>query len=109
MAAQTPEVSIDHALAMSRAERLQQVLQQSLQPEHLVVLDESAAHAGHAGAGPLGFGTHLRVQIGMQQWPVQSRLARHRLVYDAASVFIQEGLHALAIEITEPNSAPASH
>ena len=109
MPAPTPAIAIEHAQASSRAERLQQVLQQTLQPEHLVVLDESAAHVGHAGAGPHGFGTHLRVQIGMHQWPVQSRLARHRLVYDAASAFIQEGLHALAIEITEPDSASASH
>jgi BolA family transcriptional regulator, general stress-responsive regulator len=108
MTAQAPELPSEVALAMSRADRLQQALQESLQPDHLRVLDESAEHAGHAGAGPHGFGTHLRVQIGMQQWPVQSRVARHRLVYDAASAFIQEGLHALAIEITAPQPAPDS-
>jgi BolA protein len=36
-----------------------------------------------------------------------SRVARHRLVYDALQDFIAQGLHALAIETEDPpNTTP---
>jgi BolA protein len=65
------------------------------------VLDESAAHAGHVGANGSGTGTHFRVRIGGAQFLGVSRVARHRLVYDALQDFIDQGLHALAIEVIE--------
>ena len=70
-----------------------------LQPTELEVLDESAAHAGHSGANGLGFGTHFRVRIAAPGFAGLSRVARHRLVYDALQKFTDAGLHALAIEI----------
>lgn len=109
MTAPSPQTLDPRAAALSRAQRLAEALAATLQPDHLQVLDESAAHAGHVGAGPHAAGTHLRVRIGMNHWPVPSRLARHRLVYDAASAFIDEGLHALAIEIVSPHAAPVNH
>ena len=72
-----------------------------LAPTHLEVLDESAAHAGHTGANAEGFGTHFRVRIASPLFTGKSRVARHRLVYDALQNFIDNGLHALAIEIIE--------
>jgi BolA protein len=63
------------------------------------VLDESAAHAGHAGANEQGFGSHFRVRIASPAFAGKSRVACHRLVYDAMQNFIDQGLHALAIEI----------
>ncbi|MEO8387546.1 MAG: BolA family protein [Polaromonas sp.] len=80
---------------------IEQQLQASLQPTQLEVLDESAAHAGHAGANEQGFGTHFRVRIASPAFAGKSRVARHRLVYDAMQNFIDQGLHALAIEIIE--------
>ncbi len=76
-------------------------LQNRLQPDVLEVLDESAAHAGHVGANDSGSGTHFRVRIGGAQFQGVSRVARHRLVYDALQDFIDQGLHALAIEVIE--------
>jgi BolA protein len=70
-----------------------------LAPTQLEVLDESAAHAGHAGANGLGYGTHFRVRIASPAFAGLSRVAAHRLVYDALKTFIDDGLHALAIEI----------
>jgi BolA protein len=70
-------------------------------PRWLEVLDESAAHAGHAGANAEGFGTHFRIRIASPLFTGKSRVARHRLVYDALQNFIDQGLHALAIEIIE--------
>ncbi|MEO8021243.1 BolA family protein [Polaromonas sp.] len=72
-----------------------------LQPTRLEVLDESAAHAGHAGANAQGFGSHFRVRIASPAFAGKSRVACHRLVYDALQNFIDQGLHALAIEIIE--------
>ena len=83
-------------------------LQERLAPAYLEVLDESAAHAGHAGAHPSGRGTHFRVRLGGDAWARLTRVERHRLVYDALQDFLDRGLHALAIEIvpvlTESNS-----
>ncbi|WP_198969124.1 BolA family protein [Xylophilus sp. ASV27] len=80
------------------AEGLHQRLTQVLTPTRLEVLDESAAHAGHAGANGTGFGTHFRVRIAAPAFAGKPRVAQHRLVYDALRDFIDQGVHALAIE-----------
>ncbi len=81
--------------------RIEEQLRARLSPTHLEVIDESALHAGHAGANAQGFGSHFRVRIAGPVFAGKSRVARHRLVYDAMQNFIDEGLHALAIEIIE--------
>ncbi len=73
-------------------------LRQRLSPSTLEVLDESAQHAGHAGANSSGAGTHFRVRIASPFFTGKSRVARHRLVYDALQEFMAAGVHALAIE-----------
>ena len=80
---------------------LEQQLSARLQPTHLEVIDESAEHAGHMGANAEGFGTHFRVRIASPAFTGKSRVARHRLVYDALQNFIDQGLHALAIEVID--------
>lgn len=91
------------------ATQLEQRLRERLAPTRLEVLDESHQHNGHAGANDTGFGTHFRVRIASQQFTGKSRVARHRLVYDALQDFIAQGLHALAIETEETNpGAPAA-
>ena len=80
------------------AQALQRRLQDTLQPTRLEVIDESSAHAGHAGANGTGFGTHFRVRIDSPLFVGKSRLSRHRLVYDALRDFLDGGVHALAIE-----------
>ena len=81
------------------APALEARLREALAPTWLEVIDESAAHAGHAGANGLGYGTHFRVRIGGPAFAGRSRVAQHRLVYDALQKFTDAGLHALAIEI----------
>jgi BolA protein len=83
---------------LPRAEELRARLEQQLNPGWLEVIDESADHAGHAGAGTQGYGTHFRVKLSSPRFKGLSRIARHRLVYDALREFIDRGLHALAIE-----------
>ena len=84
-----------------RTQDIERQLKEWLQPTHLEVLDESAAHAGHSGANAEGYGSHFRVRIASPLFAGQSRVARHQLVYDALQNFIDGGLHALAIEIIE--------
>jgi BolA protein len=80
------------------AEDLRLRLVELLQPTRIEVIDESAAHAGHAGADGTGSGTHFRVRIASPLFDGRSKVARHRLVYDALRDFLDRGLHALAIE-----------
>jgi BolA protein len=80
------------------ADQMAAALRQRLQPTDLEVTDESRLHAGHAGANGSGSGTHFRVRIASPLFTGQSRVARHRLVYDALQTFIDQGVHAIAIE-----------
>ncbi len=84
-----------------RTAAIEEQLSIRLQPTQLEVIDESAAHAGHSGANAEGFGSHFRIRIASPAFAGKSRVARHRLVYDALQDFIAQGLHALAIEIIE--------
>lgn len=81
------------------ADNLALRLREKLGPTQLEVLDESAAHAGHAGSNGSAFGTHFRVRIASPLFTGKPRVARHRLVYDALQEFIELGVHAIAIEV----------
>ncbi len=83
----------------SIAEQMHRQLAQTLSTTALEVIDESAAHAGHAGSNGTDFGTHFRVRIASPFFTGKSRVAQRRLVYDALQEFIDQGVHALAIEI----------
>lgn len=81
-------------------------LQQALQTSDVQVLDESAAHAGHSG-NPSGLhGTHMRVCLSSPLFAGKTRVAQHRLVYDACQPFLARGLHALAIEVKTTSADP---
>jgi BolA protein len=89
------------------ADQLRERLMARLAPTRLEVLDESHQHSGHAGSNGSGFGTHFRVRVASHLFTGLSRVARHRLVYDALQDFIAQGLHALAIETeNSPNTPP---
>ena len=84
--------------AVSAAE-LDAALRAVLQPQSLVVQDDSHLHAGHAGARE---GRHFSVRVVSERFTGLSRLMRHRLVYDAAAPLMARGIHALAIETRAP-------
>lgn len=87
------------ALPAISAENMAAALQARLAPTQLEVLDESYQHAGHAGANASGVGTHFRIRIACADFDGKTRVARHRLVYDALQDFIDQGVHAIAIEV----------
>jgi len=79
---------------------------QSLSPTRLDLEDESARHAGHAGAAP-GGNTHWRLRIESTAFAGKPTLARHRMVYQALGDLMQHPIHALAISARSPGEVDA--
>jgi BolA protein len=73
----------------------------ALEPTHLEVIDDSAAHAGHAGARDGG--GHYRVLIVSPRFADLATMARHRLVYDALGKLMDGAIHALSITARTPS------
>ena len=76
----------------------------ALHPTQLQVIDESAAHAGHAGARP-GGETHFRVVVEAPAFAGLGRIARQRLIHAALAAELAAGVHALAISTRAPGEA----
>ena len=76
-------------------------LQTAFQPLHLTVTDDSAQHAGHAGA-PAGGGSHFSVTIVSERFQGLSNLKRHQMVYKTLGNQFKDGLHALALQTFTP-------
>jgi BolA protein len=79
-----------------RVDRIQALLESAFEPESLSVEDDSARHAGHAGAKS-GLG-HFNVSIVSAHFNGMKMLARHRAVYAALDDMMQTDIHALSIE-----------
>jgi len=75
-------------------------LAERLEPAVLELVDDSAAHAGHAGARE---GAHFNLRIVSAKFAGLPRISRHRLVYDALRPWMAEGVHALAIDARTPD------
>ncbi|HEX2012278.1 MAG TPA: BolA family protein [Roseateles sp.] len=84
---------------MSLLTDIESRLRAALQPTALELRDDSAQHAGHAGARE---GGHFHVLIVSERFRDLPRVARHRLVYDALAELMQRGIHALAIDARTP-------
>lgn len=82
--------------ASERADAIRARLEADLQPESMVVEDESHLHAGHAGARD-GRG-HFRVSIVAAAFNGKPMLTRHRMIYASMGDLMQTDIHALAIE-----------
>jgi BolA protein len=78
----------------TRLERLRAALQ-SLEPATLEIRDDSAQHAGHAGARE---GGHFHVVIAARAFAGVSAVERHRMVYAAAAELMGRDIHALSID-----------
>ena len=80
----------------------------ALEPVALEVIDDSAAHRGHPGAA--SGGGHYRLRLISGRFSGQSKLARHRLVYDLLADLMQREIHALTMNLMAPGeveSAPS--
>ena len=86
---------------MSDTVALLQTALQALQPEHLEIEDDSAAHAGHAGAR--SGGGHYNLLIVSSRFAGLGCVARHRLVYTTLGDLMKTKVHALAIRALTPD------
>lgn len=78
----------------------------ALAPSRLELLDESAKHAGHAGAAP-GGNTHWKLTIVSAAFAGKPTVARHRMIYQALGELMQQPIHALAISAKAPGEPGA--
>ena len=81
------------------ATQLESLLRRALAPRELILRDDSAAHAGHAGARE---GGHFAVRIVSSRFAGLKPLQRHRLVYAAAAPLLPGRIHALQITALTP-------
>jgi len=79
---------------------LRGALQAALAPSSLEIIDDSARHAGHAGARS---GGHFRVSLVAEAFRGRSALERHRLVYAALAPLMAGRVHALNISARSPD------
>jgi len=88
----------------NRLARIESVLRDRFAPTILRVEDDSAKHAGHAGARP-GGETHYSVLLVSDRFRAVGRVDRHRLVNEALADEFGAGLHALALILRAPGEA----
>ena len=92
-------------MSAETAARIHTILAERLSPQQLEILDDSALHAGHAGARDGG--GHYRVFIVSEAFEGCSRVLRQRMIYDALGDMMKRDVHALsirALSATEANS-----
>ena len=87
--------------AATRPERIRALLTAALQPSLLELTDESALHAGHAGAA--SGGGHYNLKIVSPRFEGLRLVMRHRLVYDSVHDMMHTEIHALAITALAPS------
>lgn len=83
------------------AEKIKQALTEVLKPELLEIIDNSAAHAGHAGAR--SGGGHYHVTIVADIFEGKSLVQRHQLIYQALGDLMKQQIHALGINALSPS------
>ena len=82
-------------------EQIEMQLRNNLPVAAIEIQDDSAAHAGHAGAA--SGGGHFHVKITSLAFEGLGKVARHRLVYDHLRGWMPHGIHALVIEARTPS------
>jgi BolA protein len=87
--------------APTRPERIRALLTASLEPTLLELSDDSALHAGHAGAA--SGGGHYSLRIVSPRFEGLRLVMRHRLVYDSVHDMMHKEIHALAITALAPS------
>jgi stress-induced morphogen len=89
----------------TRADRIRSALTKAFAPTLLLVQDDSAQHAGHAGAQP-GGQTHYAVLMVAAAFAGMNRVARSRAVHATLGEEFGPpevgGMHALALTLRTP-------
>ena len=90
-------------MTAERVEMIRERLTNNLHPTELDIVDESARHAGHAGAA--SGGGHFIVNISASVFKDKTLIQRHRLVYDAVDDIMHSEIHALSIQAKAPDES----
>jgi BolA protein len=90
-------------MTAERVEMIRERLTNNLHPTELDIVDESARHAGHAGAA--SGGGHFIVNISASVFKDKTLIQRHRLVYDAVDDIMHSEIHALSIQAKTPDES----
>ncbi len=90
---------------MDRIALIERRLRAALDPQHLEIEDESARHAGHAGAR--SGGGHYRLTIVSPHFVGADPVGRHRLIYQALGEAMGREIHALSIRAYTPDEFPS--
>lgn len=69
-------------------------------PVKVDIIDDSALHAGHAGAKD---GGHYRLLIVSSAFDNKSTVMRHRMIYEAIGELMRSKIHALSIRALSPD------
>ncbi len=88
-----------------RRTRIEEALTEAFAPVSLKVTDDSAKHAGHAGASPEGE-THYSVEIVAEAFEGLSRVQVQRTIMMVLQKEFDTGLHALALKASAPAANP---
>ncbi|MEM9738927.1 MAG: BolA/IbaG family iron-sulfur metabolism protein [Pseudomonadota bacterium] len=88
----------------NRTDRIREKLEDAFTPEILEITDDSARHAGHAGAAP-GGETHYNVTIVSQAFDGLSRVQVQRTIHMVLAQEFETGLHALSLKASSPSSS----
>lgn len=88
-------------MVMKKTDIIRAKLETAIAPLQLKIADESAKHAGHAGARA-GGETHFRIEIVAEKFNGLTSIARHRMVNEALKDLFSDGLHALEIQAKSP-------
>ncbi|MDT4332654.1 BolA family protein [Methylomonas sp. MED-D] len=80
-------------------DNIRQKLEATFQPDLIEIIDQSAAHAGHAGNQG---GGHFYVTLVSTAFDGKSLVQRHQLVYQALGDMMKDEIHALGINALTP-------
>jgi BolA protein len=85
---------------MDRRLHIEERLRDALAAAHVEVVEESALHAGHAGAK--AGGGHFHALVVSDRFEGKSRLERQRFVYAALADEMGAQIHALSMTTLTP-------
>ena len=86
----------------ARIELMHKLLSEALEPDSCEIIDEGHLHIGHEGAR--GGRGHYRIRIASPRFQGISRIAQHRLVYDALAELMVDEIHAVCVEVVGERS-----
>lgn len=85
----------------TRMDKIKRLLEASLAPTQLDIVDDSQSHAGHAGA--LAGGGHFYATIISGAFEGKTPVKRHQMVYEALGDMMRSDIHALSIKAYTPS------